>query len=123
MITQVLEPLLETITGSFNALWSPGSENTNTWFGNRQNVIIEARPTANGQYTFRMPDFDDTTSMLDALVALGLGDEYTITIVYLGGSTGFVNRNRMTITNANVSFGFPAGTFPNCISTRTKCYI
>lgn len=105
-----------TITGSFNALWSPGSENTNTWFGNRQAVIIEVRPTSNSQYVFTMPDIDDTNSMLDALAALGLGEQYTITLIYLGGSSRFVNRNRLTIQNASASFGFPAGTFPTVLA-------
>lgn len=110
-----------TITGSFNAIWfvdSNGvqSENTMTWFGNRQNVIIEVRPTSNGQYTFRMPDLNDTNSMFDALNALGLGEEYTLTLVYLGGNTGFVNRNRLTINNASVSIGFPTGTFPTVLA-------
>lgn len=105
-----------TITGSFNAIWSPWSENTNTWFWNRQNVIIEVRPSSNGQYTFRMPDADDTRSMFDALAALGLWEEYTITLIYLGGNTGFVNRNRLTINNASVSIGFPTGTFPTVLA-------
>lgn len=104
------------ITGNFVATYFEGSENTNTWYGGRQTVSIRVRPTANGQYTFTMPDSGDMTSVFDDLVARGLGEIYTLTIEYAGGTTGSVNRNRLTIANASVSNGFPQGTFPTVLA-------
>lgn len=103
-------------TGSFFANYSAGSDNTNTWYGGRQTVSLRGEAASNGQYTFRMPDFDDVTAMFDDLAARGVGEVYTLTIEYAGGTTGFVNRNRLTITNASVSNGFVAGTFPTVLA-------
>lgn len=104
------------ITGSFNALYSEGSENTNTWYGGRQTVSIRVRPTANGQYTFTMPRADAMTEVFDDLASKGLGEVYTLTLEYAGGNTGFVNRNRLTVQNASVSNGFAQGTFPTVLA-------
>ncbi|CAL9957757.1 hypothetical protein VPH219E481_0029 [Vibrio phage 219E48-1] len=104
------------IDGSFIANYSDGSENTNTWYGGHQTVGIRVAPTANGQYTFTMPDFGDMTSVFDDLLSRGLGETYTLTLEYTGGNTGFVNRNRLTIQNASVSNGFVQGTFPTVLS-------
>lgn len=104
------------VNGSFFCTYSEGSENTNTWYGGRQNVNIRVNPTANGQYTFRMPSSSDMTSLFDDLSNRNLGENYTLTITYTGGNTGFVNRNRLNITNASVSNGFPQGTFPTVLA-------
>lgn len=104
------------ITGSFAATFFEGSENTNTWYGGRQTVSISVRPTANGQYTFTMPDAGDMTSVFNDLAARGLGETYTLTIEYAGGNTGFLTRNRLTINNASVSNGFAQGTFPTVLA-------
>ncbi|BAV81071.1 hypothetical protein [Vibrio phage CKB-S1] len=104
------------ITGSFAATYFEGSENTETWYGGRQTVAIRVRPSANGQYTFRMPDVSDMASVFDDLAARGLGEVFTITIEYAGGNTGFVNRNRLTVNEASVSNGFAQGTFPTVLA-------
>lgn len=104
------------ITGSFFSTYSEGSQNTNTWYGGRQTVNIRVNPSANGQYTFRMPASDDMNSVFNDLAARGLGEVFTITLEYSGGNTGLVNRNRLTVTNANVSNGFPQGTFPTVLA-------
>lgn len=104
------------ITGSFAATYFEGSQNTDTWYGGRQTVHIRVAPTSNGQYTFTMPDSGDMTSLFNDLASRGLGEVYTLTIEYAGGSTGFVNRNRLTISNASVSNGFPQGTFPTVLA-------
>lgn len=103
-------------TGSFFSTYSDGSDNTNTWYGGRQTVRLRGEAAANGQYTFRMPDSSDVTSMFNDLASRNIGEVFTITIQYQGGSSGFVNRNRLTITNASVSNGFPTGTFPTVLS-------
>lgn len=105
------------ITGSFNATYFEGSENTNTWYGGRQTVTIDVRPTANGSYTFGVPDSSDLNSMFADLANRNLGQVYTLTIRYLGGNTGFVNRNRLTIqTQSGANYLSVQGTFPTVLA-------
>ncbi len=102
--------------GSFFSTYFAGSANTNTWYGGRQTVSLRGTASTNGQYTFRIPSSSDITAMFNDLASRNLGEVYTLTIMYSGGSTGFVNRNRLTITNAAVSNGFPSGTFPTVLA-------
>lgn len=104
------------ISGSFSATYSEGSENTNTWYGGKQTVFIRVNPPTNGQYTFTMPDSGDMLALFDNLASKNIGEVYTLTIEYIGGNTGFVNRNRLTINNASISNGFPQGTFPTVLA-------
>ena len=104
------------VTGSFFATYFAGSENTNTWYGGRQTVHIRVEAATNGQYTFRMPSASDMTSLFNDLATRNLGEIYTLTIEYAGGNTGFVNRNRLTVTQNSVSNGFPQGTFPTVLA-------
>lgn len=104
------------IQGSFAAIYFEGSENTNTWYGGRQTVSIRVNPSANGRYTFTMPDAGDVTSLFDDIASRGLGEVYTLTLEYTGGNTGAIGRNRLTVLNASVSNGFAQGTFPTVLA-------
>lgn len=105
-----------TFTGSFFASYGQ-SGNQDTWYGNRATVtLVGARGQSNGNYIFELPDIDELTSMFDDQAARGLGEIYTLTVEYQGGSTSSVVRNSMTIRPPSVSALFDRNELPVTIA-------
>ena len=63
-----------------------------------------------------LPDIDDLNTMFDDLVARGLGEVYTLTVGYQGGSTSSVVRNSLTINVPNISAGFNREELPTTLA-------
>ena len=92
-----------TFTGSFLASYGELG-NQDIWYGGRQTVILEgARGQSNGNYVFEIPDIDELTAMFDDLESRNLGQVYTVTIGYQGGSSTSIVRNSLTIRAPSVS--------------------
>ncbi len=106
-----------TFSGSFIA----SSGNIDTWYGGRQSVILEApRGGTSGLRTFTLPGPTELAAMFDGLVAQGLGEVYTITIVYRSGSSTSIARNALTIRAPSVSVGFDRNQIPVTLAQGTS---
>ncbi len=103
-------------TGSFFASYGELG-NQDVWYGGRQTVsLIGARGQPNGLRTFELPDPTELNLMFDDLEARGLGQVYTLTVGYLGGSTTSVIRNALTIRAPSVSALFDRNEIPVTIA-------
>lgn len=107
---------VRTFTGSFFSSYGQNG-NQDTWYGGRQSVILEgARNQSNANRIFELPDIDELNSMFDDLVTRGLGEVFTITIGYQGGSTSSVVRNSLTIRPPSVGALFNRNELPVTIA-------
>ncbi len=105
-----------TFTGSFFPSYG-ALGNQGTWYGGRQTVhLVGARGQANGNYTFELPDPTELGLMFDDMVTRGIGEVYTLTVEYQGGSSSSIVRNSMTIRAPSVSVGFNRNEIPVTIA-------
>lgn len=106
----------KTFTGSFFSNYGENG-NQGTWYGGLQsNTVIGESGQSNGNYTFELPSFSEVALMFDDLASKGVGEVFTLTIGYLGGSTSSVVRNSLTIRPASVSNGFDRNELPVTIA-------
>lgn len=105
-----------TFTGSFFASYG-ALGNQDQWYGGQQSVtLIGAAGQANGRRTFELPDITELGLMFDDLQSRGLGQIFTITIGYLGGTTASVVQNSLTIRPPSVSASFDSNQLPVTIA-------
>ena len=107
-------------TGSFIATHGEFG-NQAIWYGGKQSIILEgASGQTNARRTFRLPEPDGLIFVFDDLESKGLGQVFTITIGYLGGSSNSISRNSLTIQTANVSNLFDPNELPTTIASGSS---
>ncbi|MCH9665089.1 MAG: hypothetical protein K0U41_04500 [Gammaproteobacteria bacterium] len=92
--------------------------NQDTWYGGRQTVYLigETANNLNRNNVFELPDPTELGQVFDDLVTRGLGEVFTITIEYQGGSSTSIVRNSLTIRPASFSNLFDPNELPVTIS-------
>lgn len=86
--------------------------NQNIWYGGTQTVFLRGESATNAQRVFELPDPTELAAIFDDMAARGLGEIYTLTIEYQGGSTSSVVRNSLTVRPASVSNLFNRNELP-----------
>ena len=101
--------------GSFTSTWGTQG-NQAIWYGNRQTVyLIGQSPTSgiiNRNNVFELPDITELNLMFNDLVSRGLGEIFTITIEFRGGTSNSVVRNSLTVRPPSVSALFDRNELP-----------
>lgn len=104
-----------TFTNSFTASYGTLG-NQDTWYGGRQTVYLIGESSTNANRVFELPDISELNLMFDDLVTRGLGEVYTLTVEYQGGSSSSVVRNSMTVRPPSVSALFDRNELPVTIA-------
>lgn len=101
-------------TGSFFS----STGNQDTWYGGQQSVFLRgARGQTDANRTYELPSVSEMAAAFDDMLARGLGEVYTLTVEYFGGTSTSIVRNSLTIRNASISNLFDRNEIPVTIGS------